>query len=208
MNTSLAAATLALAGLCATGAQAITFDFEWFASSSPDTTDATMQAVGKIDVDVDAGDSFSFADVLSIDIEVSGATIPTFYIGGGESITIFDGAVASDGLSATLNDFFFGGSSVLSFGCDFASCEQGIGTGEDYNIVSGLAFTNTSAYGTAQRALASFSLTKYFDPVDPDPIDNGPGLGGGDVTPVPLPAGAPLLLGGLGVLALLRRRKA
>lgn len=203
-----------LAGLAATSpVGAKTFAFDWSAPSDPaNTSDATMQAVGTITLNVGAGSTFDIDDLSEIDLEVSGATIPTFFIGGGEAIRILTGIVADDGQSLRFTDFFFGSKGGLSFGCDFRLCGQGPDAREDYNIVSGLAFENVSRYLAPVRALGSLTAAVFVDPdpVDPDPIDPGTGgPGTGDpVSPIPLPASAPLLLGGLAALALWRRRKA
>ncbi|MEL7027462.1 MAG: VPLPA-CTERM sorting domain-containing protein, partial [Pseudomonadota bacterium] len=159
-----------------------------------------------------AGQSFTINDLISIDIEVSGNSIPTFKIDGTEPMQILSGRISSNGLFANFSDFFFGRSGGLSFGCDFRLCEQGTRPGENYNIVSGLAFTSTTSYPVSGRALGGLNaqLAVTQDPLDPNPIDPDP-IDPDPVNPtppsvVPLPSSAPLLLAGLAGLAFWRRR--
>ncbi len=212
-NLTLAAAALVCFG---TQAQAITFSFDWSAASANvRTSDTTMAASGTIEIDALAGETFDLSDLLSINLNVSGNSINNFTIDGSEQRQVLSGTIASDGLSASLSDFFFGGPNQLSFGCDFEDCKRGTTSGTRYNIVSGKAFRNKSTYETPAQALSSFGLTAII----PDP-----GTGGGVTvvdqpvtdpdaprsdTPsvVPLPGTAPLLLGGLGAFALWSRRR-
>ena len=69
-------------------------------------------------------------------------------------------------------------------------------------------------FGNTAKILVEFSSGLTATPVDPNFLSNPAFLedtGGGGTTPpapVPLPAGAPLLLGGLGLLAFMRRKRA
>lgn len=134
---------------------------------------------------------------------------------------ILDGQVSDDGKTAKLTDFLFSFYGSNGFGCDFEDCERDRKKFTDpfYNIVSGRQLggnapngnRGTTLYASASDALSSISLTRLFDdpdpvdpdPIGPDPVDPDPG---NDLSPIPLPASAPLLLGALAGLALWRRR--
>ena len=208
MNTRLLVAGVLAMAMGASSAQAITFQFDWSAPmDAANTSDVTMSASGTITIDAAAGATFGIGNLVEADIEVSGSSIPSFFISGFETLRVLSGTIAGDGLSATFTDFFFGSSGGLSFGCDFEFCQQGTQSDEDYNIVSGLAFQDVSSYLSPGRALASLTARVFVDPdpIDPDPIDPDPI---DDVSPVPLPASAPLLIGALAGLASWRRRRA
>ncbi|MEL7105340.1 MAG: VPLPA-CTERM sorting domain-containing protein [Pseudomonadota bacterium] len=229
MKTGILSAVLAAALITASGADASTAKFElnWSSTSGTSTTDDTMKAFGTLEVGVGDGELFGLQDLVSIDVAVTGDTINDFTIDGTENTQFLFGEISADGMFAFLSDFLF--ANFIDpfvgngFGCDFDDPElcgsSNFQGGPNYNIVSGRQITptgvngnkGTTTYASAGRALASISLTRLFD--DPDPGDDGndtPDMGGGpgnDLSPIPVPASAPLLLGGLAALALWRRRR-
>ncbi|MEO1238111.1 MAG: VPLPA-CTERM sorting domain-containing protein [Pseudomonadota bacterium] len=229
MKSGLLCAVMTSAMLVASAAHsASVFSLNWSSTSGQSTTDATMKAIGTLEIGVGDGETFGIQDLISINVDVMGEKINDFTIDGSENTTFLFGRISDNGLFATLSDFLF--ANIVDpfigngFGCDFDDpevCAQGnFDGGPNYNIVSGRLMdpTNvngnkgTTTYASPGRALGSISLTRVFD--DPDPVDPDPGPidpGPGPLPPpnvIPLPATAPLLLGALAGLAFWRRRKA
>ncbi|MEL6690779.1 MAG: VPLPA-CTERM sorting domain-containing protein [Pseudomonadota bacterium] len=183
---SIGAATLAVL-LSASSAAALTFDFSWTGDPTVDTSltsadDTTASAVGTLDIDVGAGESFDARDITA-DITVSGG----FGSFSFTDVNFAAGTIAADGQSASFTDFAFGPTSPENFffGCDSVSGDCGTaGQGQNITITSGSNFFYFS-YASTSDAQGSFEAVAS--------------------APVPLPAGGLLLLAGLGGLAAVRR---
>ncbi|MEM6634533.1 MAG: VPLPA-CTERM sorting domain-containing protein [Pseudomonadota bacterium] len=179
----LAVATAA--SLASSPAQAITFDFFWTGDPSVDTNltmsgDPTASALGTLEIDAMAGDTFGLADVVSVNIAVTGDLFTDFNV---ISLLAISGTIAADGLSASLVDIFT--RVPQNFGCDSALGDCGAVAG--FNITIASAPDRVFTYTSTSAAQQSFVLTA--------------------VAPIPLPAGLPLLLAGLGGFAILRRAR-
>lgn len=180
-------------------AQAITFNFFWTSdpAANPDllvSPDPMINVTGTMDVNVTPGARFSQTDISNVNLLLSGPNIT--------DITFTDwnraaGFVASDGLSASFADLSRsnpfarirgGGLPTRFFGCGIASCQE-LGEAREIEVSAGPTFTPIYFdYTSSAAAYASMQMTAIQTSA-----------------PVPLPAGLPLLLAGLGALGLMRR---
>ncbi|MCH2077653.1 MAG: VPLPA-CTERM sorting domain-containing protein [Rhodobacteraceae bacterium] len=183
---SISAAALAVL-LSASSSTALTFDFSWTGDSTVDTNltkadDKTASAVGTLDINVGAGESFDALDITA-DITVSG----TFGSFSFTDVNFAAGTIAADGLSASFTDFaFFETDDLLFFGC--SSNAENCSLFDSANIIVefGDSFFNF-VYKSTADAQGSFKAVAS--------------------APVPLPAGGLLLLAALGGLAAVRRAR-
>jgi len=191
-----------------TGAQAAVFDFSWLADFAPTTPERGecddddciddelsapamiapglfASAIGTIEIDAGAGETFSTADIIASSVIVSGLNFADFEVNTWISA---GGAISADGLSASFsasgNPYM--ADDELFFGCSNVGCSGGLveieALGFDYEYYQ---------FASQEDALASMVMTRR------------------DVPPpatVPLPAGAPLLLAGLAALGWTRRK--
>lgn len=204
-------AALCSAAICgASLAQAITFKFDWRASSGLETSDTSMAATGFLELDTALGATFTPADLMGLSISVSGNTIrPVTFTDAAPDIFL-GGTVSRDGQTASLTDIFVGELGVNGFGCDADGCRETTSQqGVIYNIASGRAANGvlgTTRYGSAGDALDSFVLERFGAPTndmaDPDVATDRP-----DVTPVPNGGAAVFLITAIAGLVLLRRRR-
>jgi hypothetical protein len=155
-----------LGGPMASSAAPITFDFFWTGNPANDATivasgDAALTAKGTIVIDAAAGSSFTFDNIVSTSIAVSGTTIPDFVITTWSSI---GGSISANGSSATFSaagnpftstDYYF-------FGCITTFCFDG-------DIwVRGDTTVRVVRYESATAALASMRMTAITTAV-PEP---------------------------------------
>lgn len=183
-----AAVAATIAALAVPAGAATSFDFFWTGDPLADpaivtSPDATARAEGTVVIDALPGATFTLADILSTSITVTGAGI------SGYSFTSWNsagGTIAADGLSAT---FFVAGNpfhlSSNFFGCLGSGCSDStIRVREGTDVFE-------FVYSSQASALASMQMTARQD-----------------VGVIPLPATLPLLLGALGLFAVMRRRAA
>lgn len=183
-------AAAAVSFLTTTGAQAVVFDFFWTGDSSVDATillsqDDTLRAVGTIEIDALAGQSFGLGDIVTTDITVSGSSITDFTFTTWSSA---GGTISADGLSASFdsagNPFYQSDDFSEFFGCQDLACQNAI-----HAINGSLSPLFTVRYSSPSDVLASYTMTAQL-------------------SAVPVPASAPLLIAGIaGMAALGRRRK-
>lgn len=160
MNRFVTHSTLAAAlTLCLVApADAIIFDFSWSGDPTADATiissdDATLQAIGTIEIDALPGSAFGLADIVATGIDVTGNTITDFMFNSWSSAA---GSIAADGLSATFvgsaaNEPFFG-SGPAFFGCLFNLCDNPV-------IRARSGVTSEVTYASPDDALASMQMT-------------------------------------------------
>ncbi|MDJ1008591.1 MAG: VPLPA-CTERM sorting domain-containing protein [Paracoccaceae bacterium] len=173
----------------------VTFKFDWEAVSASSTSDETVTASGLIALDgVSAGDRFGAGNLHSLSLFVRGDSIADLTLTEDDPDIFLDGTIAADGITAALTDFFVGALNVYGFGCALAGCVQ---TAGGSNIVAGEEPPNplaTATYRSPVSALESMFLERVEAPAE--------------MSVVPLPASAPLLLAALAALAVWRRRSA
>ncbi|WP_440874280.1 PEP-CTERM sorting domain-containing protein [Thalassotalea sp. PLHSN55] len=180
---------VALFMLASTQANAgIIFDFYWTGDMSEDSSitasfDNTLRATGTIEIDAVAGSSFSFADVVSTNISVTGDTITDFLVTSWSSI---GGDVSLDGQSVSLtsagNTFSVVGTNY--FGCYWVGCG---GSNPDNGLWAGQSGDQLVEYNSQASALAAYRITAPSS--------------------VPEPSSLLLIFAGLAGLGFNRRRK-
>ncbi|WP_299655150.1 PEP-CTERM sorting domain-containing protein [uncultured Jannaschia sp.] len=173
-------------------AQAAVYDFFFTAEPADNsdivfTSDASLRAIGTIEIDAEDGAAFDVSSLIDVAINVTADTIPGFTV---TELQFLNGSVSEDGASISLTDIATPFANVLTrfFGCVFESCgnaSAGLVGVQDGDVSLDVAFVN----GTS--ALDSLKVTRSGLPP----------------SAVPLPAGLPLVLSGLGLLGLVRRRK-
>lgn len=199
MKRGLTAAACIAAFMSISTAEAATFKFDWTAASGATANDTSVTATGLFEIDASAGEIFDEDDVTDFSITVSGLSIVDFVLtkatAGAEVIM---GRIAADGLTVSLTDLFIGagrspltGKDPTPFGCENIGCGTNSG---DHTIANGRLPDGTivtTSFASTSDALGSFGLTVVRD----------------EVSVVPLPASAPMLLAGLGLLAWWRRKQ-
>lgn len=180
-------AALMTVGMALPAHSSIVFNFSWTGDPTQDpaivtSPDATLRAIGVVEIDAAPGAVFTNADIVSTNITVSGAGFADWSF---TSWTQAGGSIAADGLSASFSAMAnpHHVTSGSFFGCLDFYCESG-----DLRVRSG-TLTYNLHYDSPESALAAMQMTA----MPPIPA-------------IPLPAGLPLLLGGLGLLAVVRRR--
>ncbi len=173
-------------------AQAAVYDFFFSAEKTTNsgivlTDDESLRAIGTIEIDAENGAAFDVSSLIDVAINVTANTIPGFTV---TELQFLNGSVSKDGASISLTEIATPLENVLTrfFGCVFVSCGNaaaGLVGVQDGDVSLDVAFVN----GTA--ALDSLKVTRSGLPP----------------SAVPLPAGLPLVLTGLGLLGLVRRRK-
>jgi hypothetical protein len=187
----------AVAAFAVPAGAATTFDFFWTGDPSADATitssgDTTAGAFGTFLIDAGPNDVVGPANVLSFSLTFGTAgTGPFEMTNANASEFLFDGTVSADGTSIAMRDLFVRGlDPIQRFGCDspFGDCifslRGHIGLRRDGGSI---VFFN---YATDDAARASLQFTAQETAV------------------IPVPASLPLLLGAVGLFAVVRRRAA
>jgi len=164
----------ALSLFSALPAYALSFNFGWSnddvnITSNPSAA-GTLTAVGTLDINRNAGESFTLADITNINILATNPqgsfTFTSFNDGGG--------TIAGDGLSASITGNFFtnGGGAGVFFGCETFDCDNSLVRLRTVPPTSGGTSFNV-IYNSQANAIASFQLTA----ATPVPFEFSPALG-------------------------------
>ncbi len=142
-------------------AEATLFEFSWHGDPARDasitsSTDASLRALGTIEIDAAPGATFTLDDIVATDITVSGDSIADFIFTQWVSA---GGTISSDGLGAHFSgegNPFTASSRETFFGCRSPACDFSFAidvTRTDPNIPLAQV-----VYGSAAAALASFNM--------------------------------------------------
>ena len=203
---SLRAAAVAFGVLLASPVAATTvliYQFDWFGAAEGITNpDASYFANGQITVKKKYPSQIIYlgVDLFDFEISVFGSGIDDYTIKKGETVFLFGADVEADGGVGELSAFRLGSLSAFPiadkrvFGCSpLVFCDPSSGS---------VRFLITDAVGTSKEfffenqalALSSIKLSFITERTLP-------------TTAIPLPAGLPLLLGALGLMAVSARRR-
>lgn len=149
---------LALSSFVSAPVHAISFNFSWSNNGanivSGGASPANLTAVGTLDINRNAGETFTFTDITNINIL---ATTPQ----GSFNFTSFNnggGVIAADGLSAAIAGNFFALQDGRFFGCLGFNCSDSTIRLRTIPLASGGTSFNV-VYSSPADALASFQLT-------------------------------------------------
>jgi hypothetical protein len=158
----------ALSLFAAIPAYSASFNFNWN-NNDPNIIDnpsaaGNLTVVGSLDINKNAGESFIETDISNVNLL---ATTPdgsfTF-----TSLGTTSGAIAANGLSASITDIFTDFGIFEAFGCNFIDCSNLV-------VVIGTSSSNNAFsvnYDSQANAQASFQLT-----ASPVPFEFSPALG-------------------------------
>ena len=142
-------------------AEATLFEFSWHGDPARDasivsSTDASLRALGTIEIDAAPGAAFTLDDVVATNIAVSGDSIADFVFTNWVSA---GGSISADGLTASFSGAgnpFSAASRETFFGCRSPAC--------DFNFAIDVTRTEPNiplaqvVYGSSAAALASFTM--------------------------------------------------
>ena len=142
------------------------FDFSWSGDDDLDSSiltslDSSLLAVGTIEIDAKAGESFSFSDVLSTNIYVTGDSIIDFWL---TTWTEVGGTISADGSHASFTAAGYphladDDINVNQFGCVWRLCGQDDEFKATMMVGQYPNVNHEIIYTTSSQLLASMKMT-------------------------------------------------